>query len=165
MKTAVLMAALAAVAAALTACSTTVSMTPATDANNPRCAAVMTSLMTLSGGTLDGQEREWTNAQSTAAWGTPSKVLMRCGVSPPGPTTLKCVSLGGVDWIVDPSQSPRLRITTFGRTPAVQVFLDSSSAGGVDPNAVLDTLGRLIGQYTTPHAQCADAATAPTATG
>lgn len=150
-----------AVGGTLAGCTSTVSLSPAEDAGDPRCAAVMTSLVSLSGGTLDGQARRWTDAQSTAAWGNPATILLSCGVTPPGPTTLKCVSLGGIDWIVDSSRSPRLRITTFGRTPAVQVYLDSSSKAGVDPNEVLDTLGRLVSQHTTQTGQCSDAATTP----
>jgi hypothetical protein len=153
--------AVAGLAAGLAGCSTTVSLNPAPDANNPTCAGVMTGLTSLAGGTLDGQVRHWTDAQSTAAWGSPSTIIMSCGVTPPGPTTLKCVSLGGIDWIVDPKHSPRLWITTFGRTPAVQVYLDSSAQAGVDPNEVLGTLGRIIGQHTTATAQCSDAATTP----
>lgn len=141
---------------ALSGCAPTISLQPAPDANNPKCADIMVRLP----GNLAGQSRVWTDAQSTASWGTPTKIIFTCGVTPPGPTTLKCVSLSGIDWIVDESKQPNYRITTFGRNPAVQVYVDGG-AGGVDPNAVLTTLGTLVGAHTTRTAQCSAPATVP----
>jgi hypothetical protein len=134
-------AAVVALAIGLAGCSATVSLTPAADANNPGCAKVMVLLP----GSLAGQDRRWTDAQSTAAWGSPATVIMSCGVAPPGPTTLKCISLGGVDWIVDDSDYPRVKVTTFGRTPAIQVYMDTTTKG-VDSNQVLSQLGGQIAQ-------------------
>ncbi|QAY61893.1 DUF3515 family protein [Microbacterium protaetiae] len=104
---------------------------------------------------LGEQQRVWTDAQSTAAWGSPTRVIMACGVTPPGPSTLKCVSLGGVDWLVDESEQPNFRITSYGRTPAVQVYIDGGDTS-VDPNTVLTTLGRLVSAHTQKSAQCSD---------
>ena len=104
-------------------------------------------------GTIGTQQRVWTDAQSTAAWGDPTHVIFSCGVTPPGPSTLKCVSLGGVDWLVDQSKQPDFRITSYGRTPAVQVYLDASNAA-VDPNAVLTELGRLVAAQTSQTTRC-----------
>ncbi len=149
------MAALLATAVlALTGCAATVSLTPAPHANDPACAAIMVRLP----GDLGDQDRHWTDAQSTAAWGTPSRVIFSCGVTPPGPSTIKCVSLGGVDWLVDESEDPHFRITSYGRTPAVQLYVDSSDKS-VDPNAVLTQLGRLVAASTKRTTQCTDAAT------
>ena len=147
------LAAAAALAAtvALTGCATEVSLTPGPDANNPKCAEIMVRLP----GDLSGQSRVWTDAQSTAAWGSPTRIIMACGVTPPGPTTLKCVSLGGVDWIVDESKQPNFRITSYGRTPAVQVFLDGADKS-VDPNSVLTQLGRLVSAQTPPTSTCSN---------
>lgn len=138
----------------LAGCAETISLEPAPDANNPRCAEIMVRLP----GVIGEASRVWTDAQSTAAWGTPTKVIMSCGVTPPGPSTLKCISLGGIDWLVDESQQPHYRVTTYGRTPAVQVFVDGSNKGA-DPNAVLSQLGQLVAAHTTRNAQCADPGT------
>ncbi len=132
---AVLLAALA--AAALTGCSPTVPMQPAAGANDPLCADVIVRLPP----TVDGQARRWTDAQGTGAWGDPTAVLLTCGVEPPGPSTLRCITIGGVDWLVDESESPRFRLTTYGRTPAVEVYLDNEL---VSPNDALDELGRAV---------------------
>nr|WP_153746039.1 DUF3515 family protein [Microbacterium sp. SYP-A9085] len=143
------MAVLAVLGVALTGCSTTVSLRPAPDANDPACAAIMVRLP----GTLADQRRVWTDAQSTAAWGTPTRIILACGVAVPGPSTLKCVSLGGVDWLVDESDEPNFRITSYGRSPAVQLYLQGHDKN-VDPNAVLAQLGRLVSAQTAQRAQC-----------
>lgn len=100
-------------------------MQPAEDANNPACAEVIVRLSTVA----DLEKRE-TNAQATAAWGTPAAVLLTCGVTPPGPTTLPCVSVNGIDWIEDDADAPLYRYTTYGRNPAVQVAIDSEAVSG-----------------------------------
>lgn len=135
--TAVLLAVLTALT--LSGCATTVSMQPVDEANDPLCAEVMVRLPD----TLDGQQRRWTDAQATAAWGDPSAVLLSCGVVPPGPTEAQCITVAGVDWIVDDSAAPRYRITSYGRTPAVEVLTDNEL---VAPTTVLDGLATALQQ-------------------
>jgi Protein of unknown function (DUF3515) len=124
-------------AAALTGCATTLHLDPAPSANDPACAEVTVRLP----GELNGQPRRWTDAQATGAWGAPAAVLLTCGVEPPGPTTLPCESVGGVDWIIDDADAPRYRVTTFGRTPAVQLYLDTKVVSSAE---VLDTLSGIV---------------------
>ena len=123
----------------LTGCSATVSLDAAAGANDPRCADVIVRLPA----SVDGQQRRWTDAQATGAWGDPSAVLLTCGLEAPGPSTLRCITVGGVDWLVDESESPRFRLTTYGRTPAVQVYVDNEL---VSPNNVLDDLRLAVSQ-------------------
>lgn len=106
----------------LAGCSATVSVPPAPNANDPLCAEVSVRLPAA----VDGQERRWTDAQATGAWGAPTAVILSCGVDVPGPTTLPCQDFDGVDWIIDDEGENRYRLTTFGRTPAVQVYLDNA---------------------------------------
>ncbi|POH61984.1 DUF3515 domain-containing protein [Cryobacterium zongtaii] len=117
---------LAASAVVLTGCAAAVPMQPAADAENPACADIIVRLPTT---VADQPERE-TNAQATGAWGDPSAVLLTCGVEVPGPTTLPCVSINGVDWIEDDSEAPMYRYTTYGREPATEVYLDSELVSG-----------------------------------
>lgn len=124
--------------AALTACTPTVHMEPAADANDPLCAEVSVRLPK----TIGGLDRVWTDAQATAAWGEPSTVLFRCGLESPAASTLQCVSFGGVDWLVDDEDYPRLRMTTFGRTPAAQAYVDTSKISG---DQALDALKLAVG--------------------
>ena len=140
--------ALAAIALALvglTACSSAVALDPAADANNPACAAVTVRLPDDIGGNL---KRE-TNAQATGAWGTPSAVLLRCGLPPVEASTLLCVTAGGVDWLVDDSQKPSYRFISFGRKPAAEVIVDSKKISGV---TALEALGPAVQQLPSTRA-------------
>ncbi|WJL95793.1 DUF3515 family protein [Microbacterium sp. ET2] len=123
----------------LTACTATVSVPAADGADDPLCAEVTVRLPDA----VDGQERRWTDAQATGAWGTPASVILTCGVEPPGPTEARCITIGGVDWIVDESDPPRYLIRSYGRTPAVEVYADNSV---VSPNEVLSALGPIVSQ-------------------
>jgi hypothetical protein len=123
----------------LTSCAATVSVPPADNADDPLCAEITVRLPAE----VDGQERRWTDAQATGAWGTPTSVILTCGVEPPGPTEARCITIGGVDWIVDESDPPRYLIRSYGRTPAVEVYADNSV---VSPNEVLSTLGPIVSQ-------------------
>jgi len=111
---------------ALTGCAGTVSMQPAKGSSDPLCADVAVRLPD----TVAGLPRRWTDAQATGAWGDPAAVLLTCGVTPPGPTTLRCQTVGGVDWIIDESRAPEYLFTTYGRTPAVEVYLDYDVVSG-----------------------------------
>ncbi|AXA95680.1 hypothetical protein CEP17_04180 [Microbacterium sp. PM5] len=128
-------------------CSSTVSMTPAKGANDPACAAVTSRLPA----TVDGQPRRWTDAQATGAWGSPASVLLTCGLDAPGPSTLVCQTVDGIDWLMDDSEAPKYRFTTFGRTPAVQVYLDYDVVSGRD---VLSALSSAVQQLPTDGRSC-----------
>ncbi len=125
---AALSAAAIALSLSLSACSPTVSLEPAADANNPECADVIVRLPSA----VDGQERRTTNAQSTAAWGNPATVILRCGIEPVEISTLPCVTAAGVDWLVDESAKPSFRFISFGRDPAIELIVDSENAVGVN---------------------------------
>lgn len=132
----------------LAGCAGTVSLEAAEDANDPLCAEVTARLPDAIG----ELERRWTDAQATGAWGDPTGVILSCGVTPPGPTTLQCVTFGGVDWIVDASELPMQRITTYGRTPATQLYVDTSR---ISPDAVLQAVSPLVAPIPA-ETQCVD---------
>ena len=132
----------------LTGCAAAVPMTPAEDANNPNCASVIVRLPDL----VAEQAKRETNAQATGAWGTPARVLLTCGVTVPGPTTLPCVEVNGIDWIEDDVDAPLYRYTTFGRTPAVEVAIDSDAVSGT---TVLVDLGAAV-SYLPQTGKCTD---------
>ena len=91
--------------------------------------------------TISGESRRFTDAQSTAAWGDPASVIMTCGVTQLGPTTLPCRPVAGVDWVIDDTDAPRYRVTTFDRAPAVEIYLDNDVVSSAD---VLETLSRQV---------------------
>ncbi|WP_456285452.1 DUF3515 domain-containing protein [Microbacterium sp. JZ70] len=140
---------------ALTGCAPTVHLEAAPRANDPLCAEVSVRMPD----SVSGLERRWTDAQATAAWGEPTAVILSCGYDAPAPTTQQCVTIDGVDWIVDESERPNLRMTTYGREPAVQVYVDTTV---VSADAVLagSALGSAVS--TLPRAaQCTDPDAAP----
>ena len=126
----------------LAACAQIVALEPAADAASPECAAVSVRLPAAIGN-LAGRE---TNAQATGAWGDPTSVVLHCGVPVPPPTsTLLCVTVPGgtVDWLRDDSEDPIFLFTSYGRTPAVSVAIDSTAASGLE---VLDAIDNAVSQ-------------------
>lgn len=122
--TAVLGAGLLGAALLLTGCSQPVAdIEPAPEATDPVCAEAMVALPD----TVAGQDRRETDSQATAAWGEPSAVILRCGVPTPGPTTEHCVTANGVDWVTR-DDGEYWTLTTYGRTPAVEVLFDDTRA-------------------------------------
>lgn len=134
-KASALLLTVGALTATLVGCSSDVPMDPAKDANNPECANVIVRLPP----TLDGQERRYTNAQSTGAWGEPASALLYCGIEPSGPTTDECVSVNGVDWIIDDSRAPLYRFEAYGRSPGLEVIVDAEQVSGTNVIAELSS--------------------------
>lgn len=148
LRSAALVGAVATVAL-LSGCATTVSMESAPEADSPDCAAVTVRLPA----SVDGQARVWTDAQATGAWGSPTTVLLTCGLEPPGPSTLPCETVDGVDWLIDDSEAPRYRFTTFGRSPAVEVYLDYDI---VSARSVLGALTNGVRMLPSTEAECTE---------
>ncbi|MCC2279767.1 DUF3515 domain-containing protein [Streptomyces sp. ET3-23] len=96
---------------------------------NPACEKVVAKLPA----DLLGKSRHDTGVRGTAAWGGEA-VVLRCGVTPPLPTTMRCVSVNGVDWVIDEARAERdgvRSVTTYGRRPAVEVtFFGASESAG-----------------------------------
>ncbi len=134
----------------LVACAPTVRLEPAEKANTVACANMMVRLPD----TVETLERRRVDAQSTAAWGSPAAVLVRCGVPKPAPSGLPCVTVEGVDWLIDQSDTPRFVFTTYGLDPATEVIVDSEMVSGT---AVLRALSTAVVNQSAPVASCLDA--------
>ncbi len=134
---------------ALSGCATTVALTPADAANDPACADVMVRLPD----TVAGQTRRSTNAQSTAAWGDPASVILRCGLPDSGPSPLPCFTVDNIDWLRDAAKDPSFTFVTYGRIPAVEVLIDSTAVSGT---SALSDLSAAVGTLEPLHA-CLDA--------
>ena len=80
-------------------------------------------------------------------------MLLTCGLEPPAPSTLPCQTAGGVDWLIDDAEAPNYRFTTYGRTPALEVYLDYDE---VSARTVLDTLGTAVQQLPSSGAACTE---------
>jgi hypothetical protein len=100
-------------------CSPAVTVEAAPDAANPACAPMMVMLPQF---VADQPKRE-TTSQGSSAWGDPSQVILRCGVPVPGPTTDRCVTVNGVDWVLR-QKDKTWTATTYGRNPATELVFD-----------------------------------------
>lgn len=118
-------------------CQRAVPMEAAPYATDPLCSQVLASLTTTT--ELAGLHRREVAAQSVAAWGNPA-VELRCGVEPPGPSTQGCIQVNDVDWAgpKDPQANDR-RYITYGRTPALEVFVPIGAEAAIE--SVLVELG------------------------
>lgn len=123
-RTVLTVAAVAAVT--LSACAPTVRLQPAPEANAVECANMTVRLPD----TVGALERRSVDAQSTAAYGDPTAVIVRCGMPRPGPSTLPCVTVDGVDWLIDDRDRPRFVFISYGLDPATEVIVDSDRVSG-----------------------------------
>jgi hypothetical protein len=133
-------------AVVLAGCAPTVALTPAADATNPGCAQIIVRLPS----TVASQPIRQTNAQATSAWGNPTSVLLRCGVTPPGPSSDLCYTVSGVDWLMNPKKAPVYVFTTYGRDPATEVVVDSNLTDG-QGTIILDELSNAVGSIKQTH--------------
>ena len=114
----------------LSACTQTVSLEPAESAADPACADIIVSLPLVLPSDAENQDIRQTDAQATAAWGSPASILLRCGIAPQGPTTLPCLNVNGIDWVEDDSKAPNYRFVTYGRVPTTEVIIDYDVVSG-----------------------------------
>ena len=143
-------------ASLLTGCTPKVPLEAAPQATDAACADVVVHLPEE----VAGQPSRETDAQGTAAWGAPdSTVLLRCGVAVPGPTTERCIGVSGVDWVIDDSRQPLMTYTTYGRSPAVEVFVNEDpEGGGISGSSVLAALADAISGSIEATGGCTDPA-------
>jgi hypothetical protein len=137
------------VALTLSGCASAIALEPAENAADPGCAEISARLPD----TVVGLEYRETNAQGTGAWGTPTAVILRCGVAEPAPTsTLPCVLVDNVYWLRDDTNAPSYVFTTYGRSPATEVIVNRDAAS---PGASLfDLVGAV--SFTTETGQCTE---------
>lgn len=131
----------------LSACASTVALEPAEDANNPACAEFSVRLPDY----VAGEQRRWTNAQATGAWGEPSKAIASCGLALPAPSQMMCQTVAGNDWLVDDSKAPQWRFVSYNRDPAVEVLVDYEQLSGV---AVLTDLAPAVSALPLADQRC-----------
>lgn len=104
----------------------------APQARDPACETALGRLPT----SLLGQARGSTDVAGVGIFGDP-QIVVRCGVTPLGPTTLPCLTVNEVDWVIDDRADP-LVFTTFGRSPSLEVRIPASYPRDGDPAALVD---------------------------
>ncbi|MCB4207303.1 DUF3515 family protein [Arthrobacter sp. UM1] len=117
----------------LSGCSAAVVTSPAPKAADPACA----NAMLKTPDTVAGGSRRTTTSQGTTAYGDPARVVVSCGAETPAPTTDKCLSVDGIDWVVKEARntgtpSHTWTATTYGREPAMQVVMDADKVPSSD---------------------------------
>jgi hypothetical protein len=140
----------AALGLGLTGCTNAVAMQPAPSANVAACATAQVRLPDTVAPSLALRN---TTAQATAAWGSPAAVLYHCGVPVPTVSDLPCFAKGAVDWIRD-DRGGQIVYTTFGRSPAVQVVIDTTKA----TDSVLQDIGPAVETLPRDGHRCLDPA-------
>src|SRR5699024_6305809 len=114
---------------------------------------------------IAGEQARRTSSQGTKAWGDPSIAVLRGGVTPPGPTTDRCVSASGVDWISRPADDDdsTWAFTSYGRTPAVEVLVDRRADSGNDVLAAISpALAKIAPEAECVGAEAAEGGSVPT---
>jgi hypothetical protein len=129
----------------LTGCSPTVALTPAASATSAKCASVVVLLPD----TVSTLPQRQTDAQGTGAWGAPD-IILRCGVPVPGPNSLPCDSVDGIDWLLKADGNNVFTFTTFGRDPAVAVTVNAKNVKA-DGNQALNDLAIAVAEIPATH--------------
>lgn len=126
-------------AVTLASCGT-VQVPAGPEATDPVCADIILAAPPQ----VLGMDRTETSSQGTAAWGSgEDTVVMRCGVTPPGPTTDQCTTLEDgngvqIDWIIRELEGDVFQYTSYGREPAIDLTVPLSAAPDQPSGAALD---------------------------
>ena len=110
--------------AALGSCTSAVGVAPPDRADDPACATVPWPE------TVADQARTTTDPEGSwvAAWGDPA-IIARCGLPALEPTTLDCIGVDDVDWILR-ELSDGTAMSTYGTDPAIEVLVPASYGPG-----------------------------------
>lgn len=107
---------------AVSGCTAPVVVEPAPYAGDPGCATVMLGIPDEVGGLA----RLETSSQATAAYGDEPRIIVRCGVEVPGPSSERCLAIdtpaASADWLVL-EEDDVWRAIAFGRNPAMEVVV------------------------------------------
>lgn len=108
----------------LSACAAAVEVAPPDRVSDPACAEVAWP------DTLADQPRTPTDPEGpwVAAWGGPA-IIARCGLPALEPTSLDCVAVDDVDWIVR-ELSDGTAMSTYGTDPAIEVLVPAAYGPG-----------------------------------
>lgn len=127
-----------------TACTAPVVVEPAPYAADSRCASVMLGIPHEVG----GLSLEATSSQATAAYGDAPRIIVRCGVEEPGPSSERCVVIdtasASQDWLVTEDDTNWTAIA-FGRSPATEVVVPKIRAD--------QAVGEILAQFSAAASQ------------
>jgi hypothetical protein len=111
---------MAALVAVLAGCGSGDEVKAAPGAKAPACSALSSRLPAK---VLD-RARGTLKVTGAAEWGDPA-IVLRCGVTAPGPTTDPCLEVDGLGWVFTETRSS-FRFVSYGRDPAVELTVPTS---------------------------------------
>jgi hypothetical protein len=120
-------------------------LTAAPRAADPACVRALAQLPT----TVLGSSRTALAVAGAASFGQPS-IVLRCGLPEQPPTTKPCLTVNGVDWVVDDAADP-IVFTTYGRVPAAEVRVPLADGRENAPAALVDLAAVARALPTTTH--------------
>jgi Protein of unknown function (DUF3515) len=132
-RAALLTALIAGIAGLTAGCAATQSagISAAPRAADPACATALAAAPA----TVLGRPRSPLPVRGTVAWGEPA-IVVRCGLPEQPPTTRQCLTVDGIDWIIDDSGDP-IVFTAYGRSPAAEVRVPLSYGSQSAPSALV----------------------------
>ncbi|MCA1782720.1 MAG: hypothetical protein ABR500_03410 [Dermatophilaceae bacterium] len=129
----------------LSACSSAIEVAPPDQAGDPACAEIPWPE------TIAGNARTATDPEGSwvAAWGDPA-IIARCGLPALEPTTLDCVAVDDMDWIVR-ELSDGTAMSSYGTDPALEVLVPVAYGPGP---LLLPAFGDAVRSLPTNGRQC-----------
>jgi hypothetical protein len=100
--------------------------------SDPACADVVQRAPT----SVLEKGRVQVDVVGAAVWGDPP-IVLRCGVTAPGPSADPCLNVNGVDWLYD-DDGEDARFVSYGRRPAVEITVPGSYGREAAPAALVD---------------------------
>ncbi|GAA3595786.1 DUF3515 domain-containing protein [Kineosporia mesophila] len=127
-------------------------LTPGPDAAVAACTELMDR---LPGTVLSLARNSAQEPTGIATWGNPA-ISLTCGATPTGPSTDECIDINDVNWVFSES-SAGYTFLTYGRDPAVQVWVPASVERSSATSALVD-LEKAVKPLRTTERQCSDLA-------
>ena len=100
--------------------------------------------------TVLGRARTPLDVAGAASWGEPG-IVLRCGLAEQPPTGKPCLTVDGVDWVVDDTGDP-IVFTAYGRAPTVDLRVPVSYHREDAPGALVDVAAVARALPSTGHA-------------
>jgi hypothetical protein len=135
---------------ALAGCSATVYVKPGPSATSVACAGIVARAAQLN--TIGGQPLRQVDEQGVAAWGNGPSVTLQCGVAKQVVSS-RCLPVDGVDWAELDKPNGIYELTSFGRSPIVEVVIDGRKASSED---ILPALSDIVSQETHVYKRCSN---------
>ncbi len=99
-------------------------------------AAACTQALAAAPALILDQARTPVSTAGALAWGDPA-IVLRCGLPEPAPSTLTCLEVNGIDWVIDETKDPMTAVS-YGRSPAAELRVPASYGASALPSALVD---------------------------